>query len=94
MNARAQSPLRMLAPVALVLVALALAYVVVSSRDGGSAGVARAQPDGPGTYRVRGGDTLARVAERTGVSVERLKALNPGLDPQVIVAGQRIKLRR
>ncbi len=44
-------------------------------------------------YRVKAGDTLGGIAEKTGVSVERLQALNPELDPQALVAGQRIRLR-
>ena len=42
---------------------------------------------------VKTGDTLAGIAQRTGVPIERLQALNPNLDPQTLVSGQRIKLR-
>src|SRR4051794_41717269 len=45
------------------------------------------------TYKVKQGDTLAGIAETTGVPVERLQELNPGLDQFSLVAGQRIKLR-
>jgi LysM repeat protein len=44
-------------------------------------------------YVVKQGDTLAGIAETTGVTVERLQELNPGLDQFSLVAGQRIKLR-
>jgi LysM repeat protein len=44
-------------------------------------------------YRIKAGDTLGAIAVKTGVPVERLLALNPELDPQALVAGQRIKLR-
>jgi Tfp pilus assembly protein FimV len=44
-------------------------------------------------YTVKAGDTLGAIAEQTGVSVERLLVLNPELDPQALVAGQRIRLR-
>jgi LysM repeat protein len=44
-------------------------------------------------YTVKTGDTLGGIAEKTGVTVERLLALNPDLDPQALVAGQKIKLR-
>jgi LysM repeat protein len=44
-------------------------------------------------YTVKTGDTLGAIAEQTGVSVEELQALNPELDPQALVAGQRIRLR-
>jgi LysM repeat protein len=45
------------------------------------------------TYTVKLNDTLGVIAERTGVSVERLQELNPEVDPQALVAGQKIKLR-
>ena len=45
------------------------------------------------TYTVRAGDTLGAIAIKTGVSVTSLEDLNPGLDPQGLVAGQRLKLR-
>jgi LysM repeat protein len=44
-------------------------------------------------YTVKTGDTLGGIAEKTGVDVERLQELNPELDPQALVAGQKIKLR-
>jgi LysM repeat protein len=44
-------------------------------------------------YTVKTGDTLGGIAEKTGVTVERLLVLNPQLDPQALVAGQKIKLR-
>jgi len=33
------------------------------------------------------------IAEKTGVPVERLQELNPELDPQNLIVGQRVKLR-
>ena len=45
------------------------------------------------TYRVRAGDTPSGIAERTGISVERLLELNPDLDAQALTVGQRLKLR-
>jgi LysM repeat protein len=45
------------------------------------------------TYTVKTGDTLASISEKTGVSVEKLQELNPQLDPQALVSGQKIKLR-
>ena len=52
-----------------------------------------ARPRGPRTYTIKTGDTLGAIAEQTGVTLERLQELNPDLDPQAMVAGQRIKLR-
>jgi hypothetical protein len=45
------------------------------------------------TYVVQTGDTLGGISDQTGVSVEKLQELNPTLDPQALVSGQRIKLR-
>ena len=44
------------------------------------------------TYTVRPGDTLALIAERTGVSVDRLQELNGELDPNNLTVGQKIRL--
>jgi LysM domain len=44
-------------------------------------------------YRVKLNDTLGLIAEQTGVPVEQLEALNPELDPQNLIVGQRIRLR-
>jgi LysM domain len=44
-------------------------------------------------YTVRLNDTLGLIAEQTGVPVEQLEALNPELDPQNLIVGQRIRLR-
>lgn len=45
------------------------------------------------TYTVKPGDTLGGIAETTGVPVETLQLLNPELDPQALISGQKIKLR-
>ena len=45
------------------------------------------------SYTVKTGDTLAGIAEKTGVPVEKIQEINPELDPQALVSGQKIKLR-
>lgn len=45
------------------------------------------------TYVVKSGDTLVSIAHRTGVPVVHLLALNPEVDPQILIAGQTLKLR-
>ena len=45
------------------------------------------------TYTVKAGDTLGSISEKTGVNVEQLQELNPDLDPQALVAGQKLKTR-
>jgi LysM repeat protein len=44
-------------------------------------------------YIVKQGDTLGKIAQDTGVSIQTLQDLNPGLDQFSLVAGQKIKLR-
>jgi LysM repeat protein len=53
----------------------------------------RRPSSGASTYTVKVGDTLGGIADKTGVPVERLLELNPELDPQALVSGQKIKLR-
>ena len=114
---RRRSPLRILAPVALIAFGVALALVIssankASSGGGTSAGKAEKARDlGTSTtssrtrkrasrdklpkriYVVQDGDTLGSIAEKTGVSVEKLQALNPGLDQFSLQTGQKIKIR-
>jgi LysM repeat protein len=44
------------------------------------------------TYTVQSGDYLSTVSEKTGLSVERLRELNPGLDANSMSVGQEIRL--
>jgi LysM repeat protein len=53
-----------------------------------------AEPRVSGTfYTVKTGDTLGGIAETVGIPVTRLQELNPDLDPQALVSGQKIRLR-
>jgi LysM repeat protein len=101
-----KSPARVLAPLALAICAIAFFYVIFTAGSGDETGGGnssaqrtttskRAPTKQPvnRTYRVKTGDTLGGIAAKTGVPVERLQELNPGLDPQALVSGQRIKLR-
>lgn len=104
-----RSPARLVAPIALVAVAIAFLFVVASSGTDGDDGDKASQttertrteraakrkpaPRRPATYTVKTGDTLGGIAEKTGLDVERLQVLNPELDPQALVSGQKIKLR-
>jgi LysM repeat protein len=52
------------------------------------------EPRVPGRfYTVKTGDTLAAIAETVGIPVDTLLELNPDLDPQALVSGQKIRLR-
>jgi LysM repeat protein len=43
-------------------------------------------------YRVQSGDTLGSIAADHGTTVEKLIALNPGIDPVGLRIGQRIRV--
>jgi LysM repeat protein len=94
---------RYLAPLALVVV-LTAAVVVVSSggEDGSSSDKTATAPSDrakPGTktkkfYRVKAGDLLSEISEKTGVDINTIIKLNPDVDPQALQAGQLIRLRQ
>jgi LysM repeat protein len=95
---------RFLAPLALVVFVLVLVMLISSTGGGGSKSsttkanrttTTRARPPAkPRTYVVKSSDTsLDSIASKTGVPTAQLLALNPTLDPQTLVPGQRIKLR-
>ncbi len=44
-------------------------------------------------YVVKPGDTLTAIAGKTGIPVTELKELNPEVDPQILVEGEKLKLR-
>ena len=104
-----QSPARVLAPLSLAVCSVAFLFVLFTSGsgdDGNSAErsaerstntertqTSRAQRRRRTSYTVKTGDTLAAIAEKVDLSVERLQELNPELDPQALVSGQKIKLR-
>ena len=104
-----RSPARLLAPLALVVFVLAVALVLLTASGDEGSGGADTSSDQTGTtaqtttetttaprrstYTVKTGDTLGLIAEKTGVSVERLQELNPELDPQALLSGQKINLR-
>jgi LysM repeat protein len=46
------------------------------------------------TYTVQSGDTLTSIAHKTGVPIAELQALNPEVDPQILVAGEVLKLQK
>jgi LysM repeat protein len=104
---RRRSPVRLLAPLALLLAAGAVLVVIQASggSDDSADDTSRSvstertttQPERPrrvrATYTVKLNDTLEGIAAKTGVSVDRIQTLNPDLDPQNLIVGQKIKLR-
>jgi LysM repeat protein len=46
-----------------------------------------------GVWIVHSGDTLGKISVKTGIDETVLMQLNPDLDPQALLEGQRIALR-
>jgi LysM repeat protein len=105
MNKRTSASARVLAVTALVL-AFIVAIIAISGALGGSD--SNSSGNGrhgskqahrthhkhvPATYEVQSGDTLISIAHRTGVPVRTIEELNPEVDPQILVAGEQLKLR-
>jgi len=101
------NPVARLAAV-LALVAAVLVFIVLiattGSDEGDNGGTERqTEQSGPskagdraverGVWIVHEGDTLAQISEETGLDVDDLLQLNPDLDPQALIQGQRIALR-
>lgn len=103
MEKRSSAPARIAAALALVVAALALIVIVAGSPGGSSDGHRHhrhhphrqaAKPHAEAkSYVVQTGDTLTAIAHRTGVSVAEIQALNPEVDPQILIAGEKLKLR-
>jgi LysM repeat protein len=62
--------------------------------EGEGDGTSTTPRGGRRTYTVQPGDTLASIAEETGVSVEELQELNPGIDSNSLSIGQELRLAR
>jgi LysM repeat protein len=47
---------------------------------------------GPGEYVIKSGDSFAKIARAQGVSLADIQAVNPGVNPNRLSVGQKIKL--
>lgn len=106
MNERSSAPARVLAITALVVGLVVLAIAIGTSLSDSSDDSNHKRPAGEvtrktesgkrkaiGAYVVQNGDTLTSIARKTGVPVERIENLNPGVDPQILISGEKLKLR-
>ncbi len=48
---------------------------------------------GPGEYAVAKGDTLGGIAKKAGLSLKALQDLNPGVNPNRLQIGQKLKTK-
>jgi LysM repeat protein len=92
----------MLAVIGVALLAAILVFVIATSLGGSDSGDGKGGKGGGGAkaeksegkfYTVEPGDSLTSIADKTGISVNKLTQLNPDLDPQALISGQRVKLR-
>jgi LysM repeat protein len=105
MNKRSSATARVLAVTALVI-AFVIAIIAISGGLSGSD--SNGSGNGkhgskqvhkthhkhvPATYEIEYGDTLISIAHHTGVPVRTIEELNPEVDPQILVAGEQLKLR-
>jgi LysM repeat protein len=51
-----------------------------------------AAPARPRTYVVKSGETMAEVARRTGISLQKIEAANPTIEPRRLRAGQTLNI--
>jgi hypothetical protein len=105
MNKRTSATARIFAVLALIAAFVLVVAAIGGVFDGGSDGSngqgrgdqaerrAEAKRKVPATYEVKSGDTLLAIASRTGVTVARIERLNPEVDPQILLAGETLKLR-
>jgi LysM repeat protein len=95
-----------MAAIAIAVGFLAVIVVISSAGGGGGSDSSGSRPstskpahrvNRPKTtaaaYVVKSGDTLTAIAHKTGVSVVRIQRLNPAVDPQILIAGEKLKLR-
>ena len=105
MNKRTSASARVLAVTALVI-AFVIAIAAISGalgggdsngsgsgKHGGKAAHKTHRKHVPASYEVESGDTLISIAHHTGVPVRTIEELNPEVDPQILVAGEQLKLR-
>lgn len=104
MEKRSSAATRLAAALALLVAVLVVVVVIAAamSGDDSSSGHRKNQSQAPKeakkrtnakTYTVESGDTLTAIAHKTGVPVADIQALNPEVDPQILIAGQTLKLR-
>jgi LysM repeat protein len=102
MKKRRKSPARLVAVIALIGAAVAIGAVVSGATDDSASKAEYGKKqDAPkkhrtkaSSYVVENGDTLLAIAHKTGIPIRELEALNPEVDPQILIAGEKLKLQK
>ncbi len=96
-SARIFAAIALAGAVVVVIVAISSSLGDSGSSNGrhgnGHSSRARTHETTASTYVVKSGDTLVAIAHRTGIPVAHILALNPEVDPQILIAGETLKLR-
>jgi LysM repeat protein len=95
---RALALLALIAALVLVVVVIVTSSGGSDNGDDGGDGKADVSKVGrkavrKGVWVVQPGDTLGKISVKTGIDETTLLQLNPDLDPQALLEGQRIALR-
>jgi LysM repeat protein len=95
---RAFAVMALIAAFILVVLIIATSGGGSGGNDNGNAPKANVSKAGQravqrGVWIVHSGDTLGSISLKTGIDVATLQSLNPDLDPQTLLEGQRIALR-
>jgi LysM repeat protein len=99
---------RLLAPIAIIAVAVAVYLIVHATVDKNHHTVShhhsahvqgrhhhhKRHSSKPKFYVVKPGDTLSGIAVRVHIPLTRLEALNPNVSANALQTGQRLRLRR
>jgi LysM repeat protein len=103
MEKRSSAATRIAAALALIAAVIVLVVVAATAMNGSEdKSRHRSQPQAQKekkprtkakTYTVETGDTLTAISHKTGVPVAEILALNPEVDPQILIAGQTLKLK-
>jgi LysM repeat protein len=106
MTKRSTAPARAFAVIALIggfillVVVFSAALSGGDSDDGGTKSPTtrttqqqKGGEDAPKSYVIENGDTLIAIAHKTGVPVGQIERLNPEVDPQILISGEKLKLR-
>jgi preprotein translocase subunit SecG len=96
---------RVFAVLALIAALILVVAVVATSSGGGGDGNSNGDSQKShitkagqralrkGVWIVHSGDTLGAISLKTGIDQTTLQTLNPDIDPQTLLEGQRIALR-
>jgi LysM repeat protein len=107
MTKRSKAPARAFAVLALIGGFIVLVIVFEAALSGGDSNGGgegnsgkvtteqqqQADKNAPKAYVVKNGDTLTAIAHQTGVPVATIQRLNPQVDPQILISGEKLKLR-